>query len=153
MTLSTGSFALQPLYDSDALVNGGDGCVMKPIGAVKGFRGLCLDDNGGLSSNGNPVDIWQCIGGSRQRWTQQSGELQVAGKCLTDSTWGGPGTKLVIEACNGQRNQQWSHNSSDEYVLAYKGLCLTDPGSSTTNGTQIQVQNCANAPAQRWSVP
>jgi hypothetical protein len=153
VTLSTGTFAMQPLFDNDALANGGDGCVMKPIGALKGFRNLCLDDNNGVSANGNPVDIWQCIGGSRQRWTQQSGELQVVGKCLTDESWSGAGTKLVIEACNGQRNQQWSRNTTGEYVLAYKGLCLTDPGGSTANGTQVQVQNCTNASDQHWSVP
>ena len=153
VTLSTGTFAMQPLYDNNALANGGDGCVMKPIGALKGFRNLCLDDNNGLSANGNPVDIWQCIGGSRQRWTQQNGELQVVGKCLPDSTWGGTGTKLVIEACNGQRNQLWSRNSSGEYVLAFQGLCLTDPSGSTTNGTQVKVQTCSNASDQHWSIP
>jgi hypothetical protein len=153
VTLSTGTFAMQPLYDNNALANGGDGCVMKPVGALKGFRNLCLDNNNGLSVNGNPVDIWQCIGGSRQRWTQQNGELQVNGKCLTDNTWGGNGAKLVIEACNGQRNQQWSRNTSGEYVLAFQGLCLTDPGGSTTNGTQVKVQTCVNASDQHWSVP
>jgi ricin-type beta-trefoil lectin protein len=153
VALSTGTFAMQPLFNNDALANGGDGCVMKPIGALKGFRSLCLDDNNGLSANGNPVDIWQCIGGARQRWTQQNNELQVAGKCLTDNTWGGTGTKLVIEACNGQRNQQWSRNTSGEYVLAFQGLCLTDPSSSTTNGTQVKAQNCTNATDQHWSVP
>ena len=153
VALSTGTFAMQPLFDNNALANGGDGCVMKPIGALKGFRNLCLDNNSGLSVNGNPVDIWQCIGGSRQRWTQQNGELQVAGKCLTDNGWGGTGTKLVIEACNGQRNQQWTHNTSGEYVLAFQGLCLTDPGGATTNGTQVKAQTCSNASDQHWSVP
>jgi hypothetical protein len=153
VTLSTGTFAMQPLYDNNALANGGDGCVMKPIGALKGFRNLCLDDNNGLSANGNPVDIWQCIGGSRQRWTQQNGELQVVGKCLTDNGWGGTGTKLVIEACNGQRNQQWTRNTSGEYVLAFQGLCLTDPSGATANGTQVKAQTCSNASDQHWSVP
>jgi hypothetical protein len=59
----------------------------------------------------------------------------------------------VIEPCNGQRNQHWSRNTSGEYVLAYHGLCLTDPSGSTTNGTQVQVQNCVNAADQHWSVP
>jgi serine protease len=153
VTLSTGTFAMQPLYDNNALANGGDGCVIKPIGAVKGFRNLCLDDKAGLSANGNPVDIWQCIGGSRQRWTQQNGELQVAGKCLTDNTGGGAGAKLVIEACNGQRNQRWSRNSHGEYWLSSAAMCLTDPGASTVNGTQVQIQPCVNAADQRWSVP
>jgi serine protease len=153
VTLTTGTFAVQPLYDNNALANGGDGCVLKPIGALKGFRNLCLDNNNGLSANGNPVDIWQCIGGARQRWTQQNGELQVSGKCLADNTWGGTGAKLVIEACNGQRNQQWSRNASGEYVLAFQGLCLTDPSGSTANGTQVKAQTCSNATDQHWSIP
>ena len=66
---------------------------------------------------------------------------------------GGTGTKLMIEACNGQRNQLWSRNSSGEYVLAFQGLCLTDPSGSTTNGTQVKVQTCSNASDQHWSIP
>ena len=79
--------------------------------------------------------------------------MTVVGKCLAKNNWGGSGTKLVIEACNGQRNQQLSRNASGEYVLAYNGLCLTDPSSSTTNGTQVQAHNCTNATDQHWSVP
>jgi Ricin-type beta-trefoil lectin domain len=59
----------------------------------------------------------------------------------------------VIEACSGQRNQQWSRNTSGEYVLAFGGLCLTDPGGSTANGTQVKLQACVNASDQHWSVP
>jgi len=153
VTLSTGTFAMQPLFDNDALANGGDGCVMKPVGQLTGYKSLCLDDDNGLSVNGNPVDIWQCIGGARQRWTQQNRELVVRSKCLTDSSEGGSGTPLVIETCNGAKDQQWSRNSVGEYVLVSTNLCLTDPGNAITNGTQVQVQTCKNAADQHWSVP
>jgi hypothetical protein len=153
VTLSTGTFAMQPLFDNNALANGGDGCVMKPVGELTGYKSLCLDDDNGLSVNGNPVDVWQCIGGARQRWTQQNRELLVRSKCLTDNTGGGSGTPLVIETCNGARNQLWSRNIAGEYVLALNNLCLTDPGNSTTNGTQVQVQTCKNAADQHWSIP
>jgi hypothetical protein len=153
VTLSTGTFAMQPLFNNDALANGGDGCVMKPVGQLTGYRNLCLDDDNGLSVNGNPVDIWQCIGGARQRWTQQNRELLVRSKCLTDSNGGGSGTALVIETCSGAKDQLWSRNSVGEYVLVSTNLCLTDPGNATTNGTQVQVQTCKNAADQHWSVP
>lgn len=153
VTLSTGTFAMQPLYSNNALANGGDGCVMKPVGALTGYKHLCLDNKSGLSINGNPVDIWQCIGGARQRWTQEYGELQIASKCLTNNTGGGSGAKLVIETCNGGRTQRWARNSAGEYVLAGTNLCLTDPGGATSNGTQVEVQTCANASDQHWSVP
>ena len=77
----------------------------------------------------------------------------VRSKCLTDSNGGGSGTPLVIETCNGAKDQQWSRNSVGEYVLVSTNLCLTDPGNATTNGTQVQVQTCKNAADQHWSVP
>ena len=79
--------------------------------------------------------------------------MGIAGKCLTDNAWGGTGAKLVIETCSGQRNQQWSRNTSGEYVMAFQGLCLTDPSGSTANGTQVKAQTCTNASDQHWSVP
>src|SRR5262249_31196984 len=144
-----------PLFSNGALASTGDGCVMasaQPSGPITGYKGLCLDDNAGLSTNGNPVDVWQCHGGAGQRWTFANGRLKVVGKCLTGNSWGGVGTKLVIEPCNGQRNKQWSHNASNEYVLAFKGLCLTLRGS-IANGTQVQVVTCTNANDQHWSLP
>jgi len=156
VTLSTGTFAMQPLFSNDALARTGDGCTMSAApagGAIKGFGNLCLDDNANGTANGNPVDIWQCHGGAGQSWTFAGGALKVAGKCLADGNWGGRDTKLVLWSCDGQRNQRWSRNSDAEYVLAFKGLCLTDPGNSTTNGTQVQVRTCANAADQHWSLP
>jgi len=32
-------------------------------------------------------------------------------------------------------------------------LCLTDPGSSTRNGTKLVVFRCKDAANQRWSLP
>ena len=127
--------------------------VAPPGGPVKAANGKCLDDFGSGTANGNKVDIWTCNGTGAQRWTFSGGALSVLGTCLADPSGGGSGTKLVIFTCNGQPSQTWSHRSNGEYVLKLNSLCLTDPGSSTANGTQVVIQACKDTKDQRWSVP
>jgi len=33
------------------------------------------------------------------------------------------------------------------------GRCLDDPGSSTTDGTQLQLFDCNGTAAQQWTLP
>ena len=122
-------------------------------GPITGFGGKCLDDFGGGTANRTRVDIWTCNNTPAQTWTFSAGALVVLGKCLDDVTGGGSGSKLVIFTCNGHKTQTWSHRSNGEYVLKLDSLCLTDPGSSTVNGTQVDIQACKDTKDQRWSVP
>jgi hypothetical protein len=154
VTLSTGTFAMQSLWSNNA-----SGCVMStvkpPAGhPIKGVHGVCLDDSGGRTSNGNKIDIWKCNGTGAQKWTLGSnGTLSVLGGCLADKRYTGAGTKLVLWACIGHRNEQWKHRSNGEFVLAAKGLCLTDPSGSAKNGTQVEIRACHDFKDQRWSGP
>jgi putative Ig domain-containing protein/ricin-type beta-trefoil lectin protein len=125
-----------------------------PNGApITGFDGLCLDDFGSGTANRNKIDIWTCNQTPAQDWTFSGGALSVLGKCLDNVTGGGSGSKLVIFTCNGHRAQTWSHRSDGEYVLKLNSLCLTDPGSSTGNGTQVDIEACKDFKDQRWSLP
>jgi Putative Ig domain/Ricin-type beta-trefoil lectin domain len=114
----------------------------------------CLNDsNGGSVTPGNPIVIWTCItNGPNEKFSHPAnpGELVVYGQCVTDPAGGGSGTKQVIEPCTGAPSQMWFHNSTLEYVLTANGLCLTDPGSSTLNGTQQVVKTCKNVSNQHW---
>jgi len=85
-----------------------------------------------------------------------AGELIVLGQCLTDPVdahHGGAGTLQIVEPCTGTANQQWFHNSQNEYVLGQNFLCLTDPGGSTQDGTPTVIEPCTGATDQRWSGP
>jgi hypothetical protein len=121
---------------------------------IKGDHGKCLDDHGAVTTNGNKIDIWTCNGTSAQSWTHNSNNtLSVLGSCLSDKHYTGASTKLVLWSCIGNKNEQWRHRSNGEYVLATNGLCLTDPSSSTVNGTQVQIRACHDYRDQRWSGP
>jgi hypothetical protein len=116
----------------------------------------CLNDSNGSVSPGNPVVIWTCISnGANEKWSHPAnpGELIFSGQCLTDPSPGGSGTKQVIEPCTGATNQIWNHNSKNEYIVKFNSGCLTDPGGSKLNGTQVTVSTCKNVSSQHWTGP
>jgi Putative Ig domain/Ricin-type beta-trefoil lectin domain len=121
-------------------------------GAVTSALGKCLDDYKASTLNHNKIDIWTCNGTAAQQWTYAGGMLKVVGKCLDDPRYGGAGTPLILYSCNGGANQMWTHMADGEYV-GYHHLCLTDPGSSVTNGTQVTLGVCTGAANQVWSLP
>lgn len=128
--------------------------IVIPTGPIKGYAGKCVDDLHSGTANGNIIDIYSCNGTAAQRWMfAPNGQLQVFGKCIDDTRFGGNGTKLQLWTCTGATNQEWTHLSNGEYVLRSNGLCLDDTGFSTTNGTRLQIWHCTDGANQRWSLP
>jgi hypothetical protein len=123
-------------------------------GAVKGFKGKCVDNRGDSTVNGNRIQIWNCARTGAQTWTYATnGQLQTRGKCLGLAALSTKnGTKIVLWSCTGRTYQDWTWRANGEFVNKYNGLCLDDRGS-TINGTQLQVWKCANTAGQRWTVP
>ena len=54
--------------------------------------------------------------------------------------------------CNGGANQQWQA-SNGALVNPASGKCLDDPGSSTANGTQLDLWTCNGGANQQWHLP
>jgi hypothetical protein len=76
---------------------------------------MCLDANGGGTSNGTAVIVWSCNGQANQQWTVTQGGTIIgvqSGLCL-DANGGGTanGTKLVLWSCGGGTNQKWTLRS------------------------------------------
>jgi Ricin-type beta-trefoil lectin domain/Putative Ig domain len=121
--------------------------------------GTCLNDRGSSIDSGNPVQMWKCNVSPPEMFTHptNAGEIIVLGQCLTDPNGplhGGPGTLQVIEPCApGAADQQWFHNSKNEYVLGSNFLCLTDQNGSKTPGVPVKVEKCTGATDQQWSGP
>jgi hypothetical protein len=71
------------------------------------------------------------------------------GMCVRDTGDSkAPRTTIVAWACDPAA-------ADGEYRLKAGGykLCLTDPGYSTENGTQLTVSACVSARDQQWSLP
>lgn len=123
--------------------------------------------SGAGTTNGTPVVQGSWAYGNNQEW--QPVELsdgyytfvdRNSGLCL--NVPGGSNTngiQLQIEACNGSSSESFvmgaiSNNivSGASYVVVNQtsGMCLTDTGSGTGNGTALDQQTCGSLPDQIW---
>jgi hypothetical protein len=154
-------------YPSDATENavqanlttagygGSSGGGQQNVEIVGGGSGRCLDITGQSTTNGTQAQLYDCWGGSNQRFTYTSGkQLQVYGnKCLDASGQGtSNGTAVVIWDCNGQTNQQWNVNANGTITGVQSGLCVDAYGAGTANGTKIILWSCNGQSNQQWSM-
>ncbi len=125
-----------------------------PTGPVHlDLGGKCLDDSGNKTANGTKVVIWTCDGSAAQRWTVVKDDtLRIHGKCLRVRS-ATSGTLADLYTCNGSTAQRWQLQTGGELVNPRSRLCLTDPGSSTTNGKQLKILSCRGGANQKWLLP
>ncbi|MEU8021862.1 glycoside hydrolase family 2 TIM barrel-domain containing protein [Micromonospora haikouensis] len=132
--------------------NGGNG----QQGTIVGTQSnRCVDVPNSTTTNGTQVQLFDCGGGSNQRWTYTSSrQLQVYGnKCLDAYGQGtSNGTTVVIWDCNGGSNQQWNVNANGTITGVASGLCLDASGAATANGTKIVLWSCNGGANQQWSL-
>jgi hypothetical protein len=119
---------------------------------VGGQSGRCVDVPN--STAGARSRLWDCQGGTNQRWTYTAGRtLTVYGNRCLDASGAGTanGTAVVIWDCNGGANQQWNLNSNGTITGVQSGLCLDASGAGTANGTQLHLWACHGGANQQWS--
>jgi GH25 family lysozyme M1 (1,4-beta-N-acetylmuramidase) len=119
---------------------------------VSEVPGICVTDQGGITTDGNPVVTGAC-GQAAQTWAAQpDGTLSFAGKCLDISD----SNSVDLSTCNGSAAQQWQITAAgggQQLVNPQSGLCLADPGDSQASGTQLVVKGCtAGDPGMNWRI-
>ena len=138
-----------------------------PAGPVKlDLGGKCLNDVGNSAANGTRAEIWKCNGSAAQQWTYvQDGTLRIHGKCLVPpGSSPASGAKVQLATCTGAPVQQWwlTYPRSISSSLAAipvtllspaTGMCLSDPGWSTKNGTRVVIGSCNGNKNQAWTPP
>jgi ricin-type beta-trefoil lectin protein len=125
-------------------------------GLVRGYGGKCLNDAGGSAADRAKIQIWSCHQSSAaEQWTYSKDELARKSMCVNAKGTAKNGAPVILWSCTGTANELWIHQSDGEYVLkaGNSKLCLTDPGHSTQNGTQLTVTTCTNAADQHWTLP
>lgn len=99
------------------------------------------------------VVIANCgTGWSSERWSAAGGKLRSGSLCAAIASARGR-ANVVLSHCARSRAQDWAVFGRNELRNAADRKCLTDPGSSLTGGTQVDVTDCANAKSQTWWLP
>jgi len=122
---------------------------------VGAASGRCFDVPGSSTANGTQVQLWDCHGGTNQRWTYTATrQLMVYGnKCLDASGQGtSNGTVVAIWDCNGQANQQWNLGAGGTITGVQSGLCVDASAAATANGTKLQLWSCHGGSNQQWNL-
>jgi alpha-galactosidase len=120
----------------------------------------CLDAEGGATTPGTKIEIWDCNGGAGQAGNfTAAGELRLYGstQCLDAfNNQTAPGTKVELWTCNGGANQKWQLNADGTVTGGQSGLCLDVTGGNVSagnvNGTALELWNCNSGANQQWSL-
>nr|BFE82033.1 hypothetical protein GCM10020093_046340 [Planobispora longispora] len=113
--------------------------------------GRCLDVPNSSTADGTQLQLWDCHGGTNQRWTLTSSqELRVFGSKCLDAAGTGNGARIQIYSCWGGANQKWRVNPDGTITGVQSGLCLDAAG--TGNGTRLQLYSCWGGDNQRWTL-
>jgi ricin-type beta-trefoil lectin protein len=132
--------------------SGGGGPVSGRI--VGAQSGRCVDVPAASTTNGTQVQLWDCDGSAKQRWTTSGRQLTVYGtKCLDASGSGtANGTAVLIWDCHGGLNQQWNVTAGGTVTSVQSGLCLDANNAATANGTKLILWACNGGANQRWTL-
>ena len=116
-------------------------------GETIGAGGQCLDVRGGVSADGQPVQLYTCNGTDAQQVSYDGAAVRVLGRCLTA---GGTGNNSLvsISTCAGTGAQTWTRQSDGTLTNPASGRCLDAPGAA-----QLQLYDCDGAAAQVWQLP
>lgn len=118
---------------------------------VSAASGRCLDAPNGATANGTRPVIWDCNGGTNQRWTADGATLRVLGRCLDAPPGATAGTAVQLYDCHGGTNQQWTTQANGTIRGVASGLCLDVDRNLTANGTGVLLWTCTGAANQVWS--
>ncbi|MEU0485908.1 PHB depolymerase family esterase [Streptosporangium sp. NPDC006013] len=120
-------------------------------GQIRGVAsGRCVDVPNSSTTDGTQLQLWDCHGGTNQRWTLTSAqELRVLGNKCLDAAGTGNGDRIQLYSCWGGANQKWRVNSDGSIVGVQSGLCLDAAGAG--NGTRLQLYSCHGGTNQRWN--
>lgn len=115
--------------------------------------GKCVDvaGNDPYGGFGFAAQMWDCIPTAvDQHWVHTSANtLETLTRCLDiagNST--ASGSKVMFWNCNGVGGQQWVQQADGTLMNPQSGLCLTDPGGNTANGTQLDIEACTGSSSQ-----
>ncbi|MGQ4416214.1 lectin [Streptomyces sp. SAS_269] len=124
-------------------------------GTITGLAGKCLDVAGANSTDGTPVQLYDCNGTAAQQWTVGGdGTVRALGKCLDvtgNST--ADGAKAQLWSCTGGANQKWTVSAAHDIVNPQADKCLDVTGNNPANGTRVQIWSCGGGANQKWSAP
>jgi hypothetical protein len=117
-----------------------------------GISGACADVQDGLTADGTPIVLFQCVGSPNQEWFIGNGQIaDNVGSCI--DVLGGAaldGAPIVLVTCNGTPSQHW--RIAKDRIVGIGGKCIDAMAGGTANLTPLILSRCEDIPSQTWTL-
>jgi len=114
--------------------------------------GACIDVQDGLTADGTPIVLFECVNSPNQKWFIGNGRISESyGSCL--DVLGGAATQgasIVLVTCNGAPSQHW--RIANGQIIGLGGNCLGAMGGASASLTPLILSSCKDVPSQKWTV-
>lgn len=119
---------------------------------VSNWNGKCIDIPNSNTTDGTPLQMWDCNGTGAQSWTFYSdGTVRALGKCM-DVAWGSTANGAVIQlvACNGNPAQKFVLSGAGDLVNPQANKCVDIKDWNGNSGARLQTWECGGSANQKW---
>ncbi|MFY0524759.1 ricin-type beta-trefoil lectin domain protein [Archangium gephyra] len=119
---------------------------------VSNWNGKCIDIPNSNTTDGTPLQMWDCNGTGAQSWTFYSdGTVRALGKCM-DVAWGSTanGAAIQLVACNGNPAQKFVLSGAGDLVNPQANKCVDIKEWNSASGARLHTWECSGNLNQKW---
>jgi hypothetical protein len=119
---------------------------------VSNWNNKCVDVPNWNFNDGQRLIVWDCTGGTNQRWQWVGGTLRTENNKCVDVAWGATndGAPVQIATCSGNAAQQWVLNANGDLVNPQSNKCLDIAEWNPNNDAVLHIWTCVGGANQKW---
>ncbi|SCF21053.1 Ricin-type beta-trefoil lectin domain-containing protein [Micromonospora purpureochromogenes] len=119
---------------------------------VSNWHQKCVDVPNWNFADGQRLIVWDCHGGTNQRWEFVNGTLRTQNNKCMDVAWGSTanGAAIQIATCSGNPAQQFVLTAAGDLVNPQANKCVDIAGWNPNNDALLQLWECTGGANQKW---
>ncbi|MFC5286699.1 beta-1,3-glucanase family protein [Actinokineospora guangxiensis] len=161
-------FAFDDVLAQESLVHDGDpraaAIILTPFGSggsgpqpggsaiASNWHNKCIDVPNWNFADGQRLIVWNCTGGTNQKWQFTNGTLRTENNKCMDVAWGSvaDGAAVQIATCSGNPAQQFVLTAAGDLVNPQANKCVDIAEWNPNNDAVLQMWTCAGTANQKW---
>ncbi|WP_410812772.1 beta-1,3-glucanase family protein [Micromonospora sp. 067-2] len=119
---------------------------------ISNWHNKCIDVPNWNFNDGQRLIVWNCTGGTNQRWEFVNGTLRTENNKCMDVAWGSTadGAAIQIANCSGNAAQQFVLSGAGDLVNPQANKCVDIKDWNPNNDAVLQLWTCGGGANQKW---